>query len=243
MRRRTLLILTLALLAVPLVAGDAWKKKPPAQWTPEEALEVLTDSPWAKKVSVWQVTGQTQEHVDLERRTYQDAPDEAPLTVTSGRTTTLPEVVEGVYRVQWSSAALLRESVTRLRQAGADALVELHGPPAELPAEEIVVTVRVVKPPAAPALPLWTSLDDSQLAGRTKLTTSDKREARPARVVRHGVGAGEAISFYFPRTIQGQPAPGAQTKWVEFSLESRYGDRLKVRFKLGEMQVNGRPDY
>jgi hypothetical protein len=61
--------------------------------------------------------------------------------------------------------------------------------------------------------------------------------------MRHGVGASEAASFYFPREADGQPTLGAQTKWAEFSLESRQGDKLKARFKLSEMRVGGRPDY
>ena len=33
------------------LAGQVWKDKPIAQWTPEDAKQVLTDSPWAKSVT------------------------------------------------------------------------------------------------------------------------------------------------------------------------------------------------
>ncbi len=39
-------------LSVPflLLATDPWRDKPVAQWTPDDAKEVLTDSPWARQV-------------------------------------------------------------------------------------------------------------------------------------------------------------------------------------------------
>lgn len=242
MRHWTCLGVALALSA-PLLAGEAWKKKPPAQWTQEEALEVLTDSPWAKKVTVWQVTGEAERQVATRRTTYQDAPGEPPVSVLTETSSTVPRTVEGVYRVQWSSAGLVREAAQRLKQAGAQPLVDLHGPPAALPADHLVVTVRVVKPPAPPALPLWANLADAQLVARARLTTSDKRELRPARVARHGMGAGAAVSFYFPRAADGQEALTARSQWVEFSLESLAGDKLKARFKLADMRAGDRPDY
>lgn len=243
MSQRAILVLTLALAALPLVAGDAWRKKPPAQWTPEEAVEVLTDSPWARRVRVWQLTGEAQQRTTTQRTTYQDAPGERPVSVPTESSTTTPQVVEAVYEVQWSSARVLAQAWERLRQAEAQALLELHGPPPDLTADLIVLTLRVVKPPAAPAQALCAGLTDAQLLARARLVSSAKRTVGPARVGRHGVGAGEAVSFYFPRTIQGQPTLEAQTKWAEFSLESVLGDKLKARFKLSEMRVNDQLDY
>jgi len=45
--------LSLALLCgtVPLAANESYPKKPPAEWTESEALQVLNDSPWARRVS------------------------------------------------------------------------------------------------------------------------------------------------------------------------------------------------
>jgi len=233
----------LAALPLALAAGDAWKKKPPAQWTQGEILEVLTDSPWAKRVSVWQVTGQTQQRIERQRTTYQDSAEEVPTSITTERSSTLPEVVEGVYRVQWSSAGVLGQAWQQLQQAGATALLEQHGPPPQRPADFIVLTVRMAKPPPEPALPVWASANDEELRGRARLTTSEKRTVAPAGVVRHGVGAGAAVSFYFPRALEGQPLLSAETKWAELVLESLLGDKLKVKFNLKDMQAGGRPDY
>lgn len=44
-------LLTLVLPAcLTLVAADAWRNKPIAEWSPDDARQVLTDSPWAKTV-------------------------------------------------------------------------------------------------------------------------------------------------------------------------------------------------
>ena len=45
-------LLLLATAAAFLAAADpVWKSKPAAQWTEQEAKQVLTQSPWAKKVT------------------------------------------------------------------------------------------------------------------------------------------------------------------------------------------------
>ena len=243
MRHPAIFGLALALAALPLAAGDAWKKKPPAQWTPEEAVEVLTDSPWARRVNLWQLTGEAEQQTTTRRTTYQDAPGERPVSVPTEISTTTPQVAEAVYEVQWSSAGAPAQAWERLRQAGAQALLELHGPPPDLPADHIVVTLRVAEPPEMPAQALWAGLADAQLLARARLTTSEKRALGPARVARHGVGAAEAVSFYFPRAAQGQPTLAAPTKWAEFTLESLRGDKLKARFKLRDMRTAGQPDY
>src|SRR5450755_2505064 len=54
MQRKTLLLSALSgsLLTVALLASDFWKTKDYTQWTSDEVAKVLTDSPWAKQISV-----------------------------------------------------------------------------------------------------------------------------------------------------------------------------------------------
>src|ERR1017187_3291255 len=54
MQRRPFLQLSLAgsLCAVALLASDFWKTKDYTQWSSEEVTKVLTDSPWAKEITV-----------------------------------------------------------------------------------------------------------------------------------------------------------------------------------------------
>jgi len=35
-----------------MAAGDAWKTKPVSQWSPEDAKQMLADSPWVKKAPI-----------------------------------------------------------------------------------------------------------------------------------------------------------------------------------------------
>src|ERR1700691_4314639 len=54
MQQKPFLQVTLAgsLCAVALFAADFWKTKDYTQWSSEEVTKVLTDSPWAKEISV-----------------------------------------------------------------------------------------------------------------------------------------------------------------------------------------------
>ncbi|MCX7604178.1 MAG: hypothetical protein N2036_08890 [Bryobacteraceae bacterium] len=49
--RRTLLASLAAALPLPLRAADPWTK-PPGEWTEKDIQRILTDSPWAKQVSI-----------------------------------------------------------------------------------------------------------------------------------------------------------------------------------------------
>jgi hypothetical protein len=54
MQRKLFLQITLvgSLCAVALWASDFWKTKDYTQWTSDEVVKVLTDSPWAKEINV-----------------------------------------------------------------------------------------------------------------------------------------------------------------------------------------------
>ncbi len=52
MRRTYLLCLTWVLIAGVGLAEDFWTKKEYMQWTDEEVKKVMTNSPWAKDVTV-----------------------------------------------------------------------------------------------------------------------------------------------------------------------------------------------
>ncbi|MBI2955934.1 MAG: hypothetical protein HYY26_01345 [Acidobacteria bacterium] len=270
--RRLLHFWVATLLALPtLAAEENWKKKPPAEWTQEEVLAFLDDSPWAERVEVMQLTGRLLavygDDLREVRTVYQEegAPTPRPLRDEPKRVE--PELVRAVYAVRWSSAAIVQQALARLRELS-PVLYDLQGPAPDLPTDTIVLTVRVVKPPAEmmteslahqPILrdendrpienppphvsDLFAGLSDDELRARAQLHTAKKIALPPARVLRHGVGAGEGISFFFPRSSQSAAALAPDTAWAEFAFTGRRGDKLKARFKLREMQINGRPDY
>jgi len=242
MLRTRLLPAALAMmLATAAGAKDEWKKKPAGQWTQEDVADFLRNSPWSKEVEVWQLTGRAQRETIRQRReTYSDAPGEPPVTVSTATQTVTPELVAAKYRVWWTSAGLARQAWERLRELN-PALAEQDAPPEPSPAHHIV-TVRATVPPTEPAKPVFAGLSEAELAARATLRTGKKKTVAAERVVRHGSGAGEAVSFCFPRELNGQ-ATLAGAESVEFEFESPAGDKLKHKFKLKEMQAGGKPDF
>ncbi|MFQ5723244.1 MAG: hypothetical protein ACE5G6_02035, partial [Terriglobia bacterium] len=150
--RRAGAVLTLsALLAGAVWAAEPWESKPPGEWTQEEALQVLTDSPWGKQVTFLQQTGRLlavfQDELRERKAVYQEGPN-LPRRVFSERPDRIePELVEAEYGVRWSSAAVVQQALARLKET-ASVLAEAQAPPPELSPEHYIITARVVKPPA-----------------------------------------------------------------------------------------------
>lgn len=267
MRRQAQVLPVALLVATFLLAREPWQEKPGAQWTREEATAVLTDSPWAQRVTVMQVTGRTLGRLaDGSKVVYRERPTAAPRYLSEQPERLEPEVVPGVYRVRWSSSRTVQQALARLGSL-ARVFREMHASPAEIPPESFVLTVQVVEPPTesrmeaitrpvftdeegrrhrdepASAQDIFAGLSEEELQVRAELKTAGKRRLAPERALRHGVGTGEGVSFFFPRTENGQATLPTKTKWAEFIFESKLGDKLKARFKLVDMRVGGEPDY
>jgi len=286
MRTRAVAALGLALTASwALAAGEAWESKPASAWTQEEAVKLLTKSPWAKEVTYWHATGrQVANMPDGSRVVVVDASGRQVATVSPPPPSPenpsqrhepiaiLPELVDAVYVVRWSSAKAVQEALERLQETS-PALAEMHAPSSEISAEHYVLTARVAKPPSEtpteaglrrpveipqvdtdperprdrvppPIIPdLFAGLNEEELKARATLTTARKLQLKPTRVVRHGLGTGEGISFFFPREANGAAALPAGTAWAEFVFEGPKGDKLKARFKMKEMVYHGKADY
>jgi hypothetical protein len=266
-RKLMFLLAALLLLLSVAQAQESWEQKPSAEWTQEEALAVLNDSPWAHQVRLWQFSGRLLARLPNGRTVvYQDAPNRPSRQYSVPVSSPEPERVEAVYGVRWSSARRVQQALERLRTV-APVLREMQAPPPELSADHCVLTVRVVKPPTEsgrdrfaratvydqsgrpmrdepPRVPdIFAGLSEEEVRDRTELRTSRKLRLRPERVLRHGLGTSEGISFFFPRQYDGQAVLPEGTKWVEFSFRSEKGDKLKARFKLADMQLDAQPDY
>lgn len=266
-RNPMFLLAALLLLLSVAQAQESWEQKPSAEWTQEEALAVLNDSPWAQQVHLWQFSGRLLGVMPGGAKVvYQEAPNLPPRVYSVQPITLEPERVRAIYGVRWSSATIVQQALERLRTV-APVLREMQAPPPELSADHYVLTARVVKPPAEsgherfaramvydqsgrpmrdepPRVPdLFAGLSEEEVRDRTELRTSRKLRLRPERVLRHGLGTSEGVSFFFPRRYNGQPVLPKNTKWVEFSFRSEKGDKLKARFNLADMQLDAQPDY
>jgi len=196
---------------------------------------------------------------------YQDSSNLPPRQYSVQPVALEPELLRGVYGVRWSSAALIQQGLERLR-ALSPVLAEMQAPPPELSSQHLVLTARVIKPPAEgverfrrptiydesgrplPDEPgfapdIFNGLEDEALAAAAELRLSDGRRLKPARAPRHGVGTSEGVTFFFPREENGGATLRPDTEWAEFVFEGAKDNTLKAKFKLREMQVGGRPDY
>ena len=275
MRTRAAAALGLALAASwALAAGEAWESKPASAWTQEEAVKLLTKSPWTAPVVLQQMTGRQLARFEdgstfgmwVVYRTSPDSPprifDQQPLEIKQ-------EFVDATYAVRWSSAAAVQQALARLEELS-PVVKEMQAGPPELAADAYVLTARVVTPPSessvremerrsrpledvntgrpvydeAPTLAdIFAGLGEEELKARATLTTARKLQLKPARAVRHGVGTGEGISFFFPREINGAATLPAGTAWAEFVFQGPKGDKLKARFKMKEMTYQEKQDY
>ncbi len=269
-KRYALLVLAASLLAGAVRAEEPWESKPAAEWEQEEAIQVLTDSPWGKKVRLLQFTGRMlavfQDGVREQKVVYQEGPGGPTRQFSRQPNRIEPEVVEAEYAVRWSSAAIVQRAQARLQELS-PVVATMYAPPEELPSGYYVLTAQVTKPPSESAfqhldrplivgpdgrprrdLPpqvsdIFAGLDEEELQQQAELRISKSGRLKPERVERHGLGAGEGISFYFPRRQDGEATLPPGSQWAEFVFESRDGQELKAKFKLEEMQANGRPDY
>lgn len=261
-------LLLLGLIAGALAGGEVWKEKPPAEWRQEEALAVLTNSPWAQQATLLQLSGRTLARLpDGQTVVYREAPNLPPRQYSVEPVSTEPELLMAVYAVRWSSAIIVQRALKRLAELS-PVLAEMQAAPPPLSPEHIVITVRVAEAPAASSADtlaraplvlddsdrpvqdrppvvadLFASLSEEELRSRAELVTARKLRLKPDRVLRHGVGTSEGISFLFPRQQSGAATLPAGTRWAEFVFAGVKGDKLKVRFKLSEMQLRGQTDY
>jgi len=260
------LLVLMLVVAMAATAEEPWERKPPEAWSEEEVLKLLNDSPWAKEVDLYHASGRILGVLPGGRRVvYQDDPSLPPRQYSVQPVTLEPEQLRGVYGVRWDSAAIIQKGLERLQELS-PVLAEMQAAPEELSPEHIVVTARVIKPPAegierfqrpviydqsgrplpdepGSAPDVFNGLDDQALAAAAELRLSDGRRLKPARALRHGLGTSEGVTFLFPRQENGRGTLSPDTEWAEFVFAGAKDNTLKAKFKLKEMQVGGRSDY
>lgn len=258
------------LLSVAALGEEFWEQRPPAEWTQEQAQDFLNDSPWGDKVSVYQFSGRMLGTLpNGDKVVVRDAPGAPPHHYSIGGYPVEPaglepERLRAVYGVVWSSAAIVRQTFERLR-ALSPAVADVHAPPPEIPDTEYAITVRVIQPPTedyerldrpllvnsgghpvreqpASASDLFFGMTPEELKAGAELRLPHHRTLEPEKAQRHGLGAGEGVTFFFPRQRNGQPTLTPEDKHVEFVFKGKDGSELKAKFDLRKMHVGGRPD-
>lgn len=230
------LVLTAALVA-PLLAGDPWKDKKPAEWNEKEVHAVLTKSPWAKEVSVsmGMAPGSMPSGGGGRRGGALPTASDWGAAVPSGGGTSGPGDMGARssgppplnFQVRWVAAPV--------REAMAIAKEPAIRP--ELFNQYYVLTVSQAGGRQRQGAPETLSQEQmTQLKTTTSLHCKGKEPLRPELVGLAKSAEGSITVFLFPR----KSAIGPDDKDVEF--QTHFGPlAIKSKFDLKKMVWNGAP--
>lgn len=257
MRRSALSLLLLLCIAGDLPGKDKWSKKSYLEWTEEEALQVLTDSPWSKTWSSAAARRPGAEaampSIEAEEsgqhsnccRTFGSGigakaadPRNTKGIVAGGQTEPSSGLPGESFRIAWFSSMRFRQALYRLRLInGAE-----RDPAAESqlvqPADQIVVAV------SGPSMRRFWGASLEALRPTTRLQ-SKKNKDRVAELI--GFVAPETrpdslALFVFSRYTDDRPVFDQTDKGVVFSTGDQ-PTRISVVFQLSKMTADGILDY
>ncbi len=225
---------------------DFWEEKPFTQWNEEESMKLLSESPWARTLTVLgSILGAGQ----AGNNRISDLPNVA--TASGGRSSGTamstgtamgqaggfgPSDPVPLY-VRWYSSVRIRQALGRLGQIQSNAAESEVKKFAEQPMEEYVIAV------IAPVMNSFNDVTLEDFKQKTFLTSKkDKSKKIPLKsyVAPKDRNDGTA-AFSFPRLIEGSPAFGPEDQEVEFVAQGRKVN-IKTSFKLAKMVADGKPD-
>ncbi len=238
-----------------LSAGDPWDKKPFTEWTEDEALKVLLDSPWSKASFMLKAAGNELATIDVPT-TRTETPGQHSTCCSNlgspGGTERLDTLARDAASIGWAKPAsliphyrVLILSSSRIRQALAR-LRQLQGEPVDLEMqatlnhqlEDIVVAVSgsYMKPFETATIETLSATTWLRSRKDRRKTLTFKEFVSPARR-QDGVAL-----FIFPRTAGGNAVFGLEDEQIEFVTgEGRH--KIRASFKLGKMVVDGVLDF
>jgi hypothetical protein len=220
-------LLLAAMLAVR--ADDFWKRKPSSQWTADEALQILNSSPWTKQELVATSPVRCDSELYDADGNCREARFQFPREPKRRRGREIPDARFNIaiYLVRWDSAPEVAAAFARLEALGERASAVFRSPPPRRPADRYVITMNVVQPAKDSGDP-FALREDNKEKEPVRLKTSRGTFA-PLETEHSGVGANEALHFFFPRVQNGQPILDTKGDTAEFIFE---GKKVSVRSKF-----------
>jgi hypothetical protein len=233
-------------LTLTVFSKDFWEEKPFTEWSEQEAMKLISDSPWARPLSVLaSVLGA--------RQTVTNRSSELPNVATPGRGRSSGEAMSTgtamgenagfgpgdpvpVY-VRWHSSVRMRQALGRLGRFRVKAPEAEESRFAEQPVEDYQIAV------IAPIMGAFNDLSLEDFKPKTFLTSRKDRSKRvslKSYTAPRNRSDGVAL-FSFPRLLDGKPVFGLEDQEVEFSAQGRKM-ALKASFKLGKMIADGKLD-
>ena len=246
------LLVACALLfaAAVLRADEFWKNKPRSEWTLKQTLKLLEDSPWARQEVRTILHTNSAADVAIDRTRAHCDPDALDAggnclqtrisvpTDSSSHSVEFNSVNDVIFLIRWESSAPVEDAFARLAEMGERATARYLSMPPRLPADRYVVTLKALEkstvagrtPGAMPLDPIGSTEPDSAGA-RARLQVGNLR-VDPLEIQHAGVGAAEAVHFYFPRLADGAPLfPPDRVSRVNFEFRGQRFS-LKTHFNL-----------
>ncbi|HMD32289.1 MAG TPA: hypothetical protein VKG84_10295, partial [Candidatus Acidoferrales bacterium] len=222
--RVPVVLLALVAAAGVLRADDFWKNKPASEWSLKQTMKLLEDSPWSRQevravakngTGADAVFDNSHKNCDPDRMDSNgnclstrvmfpaDSSRSPQVDISTGN--------EVIFLVRWESSAAVEEAFAHLSELGERATAQYLSAPPRLPADRYVVTLKALEKVgpvgqphgAMPVNPIG-SLDSDALGPRARLLVGNLI-VPAAESERAGVGAAEAVHFFFPREFNGAP--------------------------------------
>ncbi len=225
------------ILAPALLADDDWRKKPSAQWTEDDARQVLTDSPWAQRVKV-----RYMESAGRRGGGSGPLPGGSPMPIPGGNPPGGGSPIPGgggggrgvrtasEITVRWQSSSAVRLAFSKLG---------VQTPPGLERVTDSYVLAALAVPEMGQDIG---DPDDPTTLGRlrdgARLLVGNKRSVIPDRAQAARTDEGLMVFFIFPKEEIG---PLADEK---VKLLARIGPaNFSAEFKTKEMKLEGSPDF
>jgi hypothetical protein len=225
-----------------LAASDPWKNKPVREWTREETVQFLRNSPWVRKVTLgggplaggeplFSPSAFGGPSAGCLGCAHIEPPQQAPRSAGTSSPGGSPAAT---YFLQWTSARVMRQGFAHL--------LALQGQGREdsapAPLDVYVVTV------GGSDLQAFEGMDETQLLKDAWIRPRRSKGKVPAtrvNVLRGEQNRISVIHFGFPRELEGQPVIPDEEKAVEF--QCRCGAKaLRAEFELKSMVFEGKRD-
>ena len=241
MTRRIAPFIIVAMLAVSILAQQ---QKPYPEWTAKEAQKILDNSPW----------GQTQVETDTSEMMFTPTANPAVgSTSTSGDRAVRGATNQATsvnYHIRFLSARPIREAFSRVIEFAQKApspqlTAQLKGFVDRNFDDYIVVAVTFdTKDPRFGNAPrqAFAGAQTATLKPSTYLDRSDGKRLFLSQYIppsNDGMGA----KFIFARSLDGKPFLSSDFSEVRFYSEVSQDVKLDRKFKVSEMQYNGKLEY
>lgn len=219
---------------------DFWDDKPFTQWSEQEAMKILSESPWARTQTVIASVLGGQQQSNSSR--VKDIPRVQSAGTNSGAGLSQTGVSFGAgdsvpLFVRWHSSVRIRQALGRLGQLQQNVPEAEVRKFAEAPMEDYQIAV------TGPLLETFNQMSLASFQEKTFLT-SKKNKAKKIALKKYEAPKDRqdgVAMFSFSRLMDGKPALSPEDDEVEFVAQGNKIN-LKASFKIAKMMTDGKPD-